>query len=159
MTDEADMNAADIAETVAERVTRSCGLRHERLDRIEAIAQETAQTVKGHEVKLSAIDERLTGLTHAHAATLVAVEACTRSNDRLSGAIDRLEEWLKSFSIDLAKQKDDLASHQYAQSRDAYALPRVVLWLWLMTITAFGSVVAFFITEWHEIISFISKSP
>lgn len=146
-------------EYVAKRIAKGCEIRHERIDRLEALASKTAQVVHGHGIRLNDMDERLTGLHQTHSATLIAVEACTQSNNRLSTAIDRLETWLVGWMADYEQHKSAFVEHKAANAAEKFALPRVALALWATTLTALGAVLAFFVAEWQTIGKFIARLP
>lgn len=148
-----------LAETVAKRLGRSCEVRHARIEKLETLAAKTAQAVNGHELRINDMEERITGLHQAHSATLIAVEACTHSNNRLSTAIDRLETWLVGWIADYDQHKSAFAEHKESNAADKFALPRVAVWLWLSTMTAFGAVLAFLVAERHAIVAWLSKVP
>lgn len=130
----------------------ACAVRHERLERVEALASETAQAVHGHGLRLEHIVARVDGLAHAHDATLEAVRASTAAVDRLGLAIER-------FDSRMDQLVDDYAAHKRSDASDRYALPRVALWLWATSIAALGSLIALGIAEWRAVVGFVRGLP
>lgn len=129
--------------------TLGCVAYHNRIDRIERTAEQTAATVIEHGVLLNRIVDRVSGLSDAHEATLIAVRASTEATSRLGTAIRKFDDKLDMFM-------SDYVAHKIDAERDRRSAPRVAVSLWLASL-GFGGMVVFFILEhWADLVRAVS---
>lgn len=122
-----------------------CAAYHQRIDRIERTAEQTAATVIEHGALLNRIADRVSGLSDAHEATLIAVRASTEATSRLGAAIRKFDDKLDLFM-------SDYVAHKIDAERDRRSAPRVAVSLWLASLGFGGMVIWFIIEHWDHLI-------
>lgn len=133
----------------AER-TPSCGLRHQRLERVEEQVAENARLSAAQAVEIAHIRTRVEGLSQAHEATLVAVRASTEASTRLAETLESVVERVDGLVTDYNVHKVDA-------ERDRHTWPRLAIWLWGSSLTAGFSFAALIATNWSAIAAFIRR--
>lgn len=134
-----------------EEVRQPCSLRHQRLEKVEALAAKTALTVHGHALDIQHLGSRVNGLAHAHDATLVAVRASTDASTRLSQTLERVDSRLDCLMT-------DYSAHKVDAERDKRTWPRLAIWLWTASLTAGVSLFLWVASNWRFIIDFIQRA-
>lgn len=129
----------------AQKNRLACAEHHQRIDRIERTADKTAATVIEHGVLLNRIVDRVSGLSDAHEATLIAVRASTEATSRLGTAIRKFDDKLDMFM-------SDYVAHKIDAERDRRSVPRVAISLWLASLGFGGMVIWFIIEHWDHLI-------
>lgn len=119
-------------------MTGEVDISRERLAKVEFLARKTASTVHDHERQLTAMDDRITGLAHAHEATLIAVRASSDATSSLVTTLNKLDsrvdEWTATFS-----------GHLLSDERARRSLPRIATALWMSTIAMIAWVGSFYV--------------
>jgi hypothetical protein len=125
-------------------------LHFQRLERVELLAAKTSRQVAAHNAQIENIEDKVTGLAHAHDATRRSVDASTRATSRLATTLDRIDA-----RIDTMFQ--EFGAHQLENERDRRRWPTVAIWLWGSSLTALGSIALLVWTNWPTISGWINR--
>lgn len=119
-----------------------------RVEQLEAKLAKVSLQVHDHTLDLAHLGTRISGLAHAHDATLVAVRASTEASQRLSQSWERMDGRLNELLTDYSRHKLD-------SEREKRTWPRLALWIWGASLTAGISLGVIVLQNWRAFVQFL----